>query len=141
MHTLVVTFWVLLAGHGDPALQAAPDAAPVTPDKPMSNPLDLFTGDERTSKKEQRDRCLTAAGAGIAGALIGGAVLGAPAYIVGTLSNVGADGKLIGEPNFAYKRYFVPGFTLAGAFIGGALATVGTYYLVDTSDERPGVMR
>jgi len=104
---------------------------------PIANPFDLFGRDARA---EDRQRCLTAAGAGLAGALVGGALFGGPAYIVGVLQNKGPDGELVGEPTVPYQRVFIPAFTFAGAFLGGALATVGTYYLVEP-DESTGVIR
>ena len=89
---------------------------------------------------QERQRCLSASGVGLAGALVGAALLGGAVWLVGSATNHDADGKLVGAPDVTTQRFFVPGFAAGGAFLGGALGTVGTYYLVEP-DDRPGVTR
>lgn len=128
MQTLVVTL-LLLGGAAQDAPGPAIDFSGMFQGR--GNPLE---------DHDERQRCLSAAGVGLAGALVGAAVLGGSAWIVGAATYKDADGNLVGAPDPTTQRFFVPGFAAGGAFLGGALATLGTYYLVEP-DDRPGVTR
>lgn len=138
MPALVVT---LLFAHG--VLGTGPHAAagPWAADEPPQAFPGLFEGGTNPfGDTAERQRCLSAAGVGLAGALVGAAVLGGSVWIVGTATHKDADGNLVGAPDPTTQRFFVPGFAAAGAFVGGALASVGTYLLIEP-DDRPSVMR
>lgn len=141
MHALVVSL-LLING----ALTARPPTdrallAPQAADEPALGFPGLFEGRANPlDDYAERQRCLSAGGVGLAGALVGAALLGGSAWLVGSATNRGADGKLVGAPDVTSQRFFVPGFAVAGAFLGGALAMVGTYYFVEP-DDRPGVTR
>ena len=128
MHALVVT---LLLQSGAPVLADAPVLDIPGMFEGRANPLDDYA---------ERQRCLSAGGAGLAGALVGAALLGGVTWMAGSATNNDADGNLVGAPDVTTQRFFVPGFAAGGAFVGGALAMVGTYYLVEP-DDRPGVTR
>lgn len=138
MPALVVT---LLLINGVLTTGAPLAAAPLAADRPTLDFPGLFEGRANPLQDyEERQRCLSAGGVGLAGLLVGAALLGGGAWLVGSATNRDADGNLVGAPNVTTQRFFVPGFAAAGAFLGGALAMVGTYYLVEP-DDRPGVTR
>lgn len=128
MQALVVT---LLLTSGAPQVADRPVLDFTGVFEGRANPLDDYA---------ERQRCLSAGGAGLAGALVGAALLGGATWLVGSATNRDADGNLVGAPDATSQRFFVPGFAVGGAFLGGALATLGTYYLVEP-DDRPGVTR
>lgn len=128
MHALVVT--LVLAGVA-PELAERPAFDFSGAFEGRANPLDDYG---------ERQRCLSAAGVGLAGALGGAALLGGATWLVGAATYRGVDGELVGSPDPTTQRFFVPGFAAGGAFLGGALATLATYYLVEP-DDRPGVTR
>ncbi len=138
MPALVVT---LLFAHGVLSPTPLPTAPPLAADEPAPAVPGLF-GDAANplANPAERERCLSAAGVGLAGALVGAALFGGGVWVVGMATYKDADGNLVGAPDPTTQRFFVPGFAAAGAFLGGALASVGTYLLVEP-DDRPGVMR
>lgn len=138
MPSLVVT---LLLAHGALGADTAPTWDAVTADEPTPALSGLFEGgDNPLANTAERQRCLSAAGVGLAGALVGAALLGGGVWVVGMATYQDEDGKLVGAPDPTTQRFFVPGFAAAGAFLGGALASVGTYLLVEP-DDRPSVLR
>jgi hypothetical protein len=128
MHALVVT---LLLTSGAPRVAEEPPFKIPGLFEGRANPLEDYG---------ERQRCLSAAGVGLAGTLVGAALLGGTTWLVGSATNRDADGNLVGAPDATSQRFFVPAFAAAGAFLGGSLATVGTYYFVEP-DDRPGVTR
>ena len=137
MPALVVTLLLAHSLTGGTHAATAPRAA----DEPTFSFPGMFEG--RANPLEdyaERQRCLSAAGVGLAGTLVGAALLGGSAWIAGMATNRDADGKLVGAPDLTTQRFFVPGFAAGGAFVGGALASLGTYWLVEP-DDRPGVTR
>ncbi|MBI1945228.1 MAG: hypothetical protein HYS27_06005 [Deltaproteobacteria bacterium] len=137
MPALVVTLLLVHSLTGVDHLATAPRVAD---EDPFSFP-GLFEGRANPlADYQERQRCLSAAGVGLAGALVGGALFGGGVWLAGMATNKDADGNLVGAPDTTTQRFFVPGFAAGGAFLGGALASLGTYGLVEP-DDRPGVTR
>lgn len=137
MPALVVT---LLLAHSLTGI-GAPATALRAADQPGFSLPGLFQGRaDPLDDYAERQRCLSSAGVGLAGTLVGAALFGGGVWIAGMATNRDADRNLIGAPDLTTQRFFVPGFAAGGAFLGGALASLGTYWLVEP-DDRPGVTR